>query len=481
MSYNLGKAKHVFLDWHFIEPGYGVAWGGEKPTSWEMPSGIRLTVHPPTISSAPIVIADRPWESFINVYATLLSENGLHRLYYESHYHAPNGEEHNDLKGVLAYAESRDGVDWIKPKIGGVSFQGSTDTNLIFGGDVSLGRGGHGAGVFKDPSAPPEERYKLVHMAHVDGKQCVCGAVSEDGLHWKALEKPLITGYMSDTQTIIAFDEQKGCYVGYFRGWIGYERGKYHGRRTIAYAESDTFETWPIPETIVAPDVHDNPDTDIYTNAYTRWPGTVDAHLMFPAMYERSADVLEVHMFTSRDGLHWQRPLRKPIVGRGAASSGWEGGVYAGCGLITMPTGEWALPISPKWHTHNELHFRQAYPEDPPDRGHIRLALWRPDGFTSLDAPVEGRCTTIPFTFSGSQLKVNACTQFGGDIAFELVKADGEQIPGFTFDECDALSGDGPQHIVAWNGKSDVSAWIGQEMRLRLRMRRASLYALQFI
>ena len=481
MIMKLGAAKQVFVDWDLIEPGYGVAWGGEKPQPWEVPAGIRLAVHPPRIDETPLVWPDRPWESFINAYTTLFEDDGRYRLYYECYHYPSVQSEGDDLKAMLAYAESTDGVNWVKPTIGTVSVDGSTENNLVFGRELSRGRGAHGASVFKDPSAAPAERYKLVHMGKENGQLCVFGAVSPDGLIWTSLEKPLIVGFMSDTQTVMAYDAEKGRYVGYFRGWSGLEHGKWHGRRAIAYAESDTFESWPIPQNIVTPDVHDDPDTDIYTNAYTRWPDAENAHLMFPALYKRTADLCEVHLMTSRNGQNWQRPSRKPIVGRGEPNSGWEGGVYAGCGLITTPAGEWALPLGPKWHTHNQGHFPEGRPANPPNRGYTCLAVWRKDGFMSLEASVEGKCTTVPFVMDGGTLQINAWTQFGGEIRFELAKATGEPLPGFTFEENDALSGDAPAHIVTWCGQSDLSALAGEELRMRLRMTRARLYAFQFV
>ena len=479
MPYDIADKKQVFIDWDLIEPGYGVAWGG-KATSWEMPHGVRIAVHPPRIDPQPIVECDRPWESTINVYSTLFEDEGRYRLYYEPHYHK-TVDQPSDLKAMMAYAESTDGVNWVKPTIGLVSFQGSTDNNLVYGLEPALGRGGHGATVFKDPSASADERYKLVHMGQKKGELCVFGAVSPDGLRWKALQEPLIRDYMSDTQTVVAFDQEKGCYVGYFRGWKGLEHGKWHGRRTIAYAETDRFESWPIPETIVAPDVHDAPSSDIYTNAYTRWPGAANAHLMFPAFYERSLDTLQVHVLTSRDGLHWERPSREPVIRDGEPGSDWEGGVYAGCGLISTQPGEWSLPVGPKWHTHNQGHFEEGRPAEPPHRGFLCRAIWRQDGFTSLEAETEGACTTIPLTYSGQQLQVNAWTRFAGELRIELATSSGEPVEGRTFADCDPISGDALNRTVTWNGKSDLAPWAGQTVRLRVRLRRARLHALQFV
>lgn len=483
MSHNLDNRKQVFIDWELIEPGYGVAWGhqvddpNKRPTASEMPYGVQISVHPPRIDSQPLVTTDRPWESFINAYSTLFADEGRFRLYYECHYKDDLTEEGHDLKAMLAYAESTDGVHWTKPNLGELSFQGSTENNLVFGLDRALGRGAHGATIFKDPNGTADQRYKLVHMGREAGESCVFGAVSPDGIHWTALGKPLLTGYMSDTQTVMRFDETKGCYVGYFRGWTG----QVHTRRTIAYAESKEFASWPTPQTIVAPDAADTADTDIYTNAYVPWPHGGNAHLMFPAFYHRVPDTVDIHILTSRDGTQWQRPLREPLVSAGEPGSNWEGGVYAGCGLAELTPGEWSLPIGPKWHTHNQGHYLEGRPANPPDQGYLCRAIWRSDGFTSLEAPVQGGCTTRPLAFRGSQLQVNVWTRFGGEVRIELAEASGAPIPGYAFDDCDPITGNAPCHVVAWHSNGDLTALRGQSLRMRFFLRRARLHALQFV
>ena len=62
MTYELGDNKHVFINWDLVEPGYGVAWGGSAPTSWEVPRGIQLVVHPPRLDTQPLVQSEYPWE-----------------------------------------------------------------------------------------------------------------------------------------------------------------------------------------------------------------------------------------------------------------------------------------------------------------------------------------------------------------------------------------------------------------------------------
>ena len=494
-TYNLGNRKHVFIDWDLIEPGYGVSWGGERPVSRETPFGVRIAVHMPRIEPEPLVSPDRPWESSMVGYSTLFEDEGRYRLYYEAHYQG-EGEEYGDYGAMLAYAESTDGVNWVKPTIGTVDFHGSTDNNLVYGLELSKGRGAHGATVFMDPSAPSEEKYKMVHSGRENGRRFVFGAVSPDGLRWTPIEEPLINDYMSDTQTVVRFDPEKERYMGYFRGWSAHGT-RVHGHRTIAYAESDRFESWPRPEQLVAPDMHDGPDTDIYTNACTPWPGA-DAYLMFPTFFQRRLDTTEVHMMTSRDGLHWERPTRRPVVPSGEPGSDSEGGVYAGCGLVSLQPGEWSLPIFPTLITHNQSEFSAELRSSGPHQGYLCRAVWRQDGFTSLEAETEGECTTMPFTFTGSRLEVNGWTRFGGELRVELADPSGESkgsntllktsgpkvaepAAGRTLEECDPISGDALKGTVTWNGESDLSAWAGKPVRLRLKMRRARLYAIQFV
>lgn len=487
-AFHLGSRKHVFIDWDLIEPGYGLSFGGARPESWELPRGLRLTTHLPRIDPNPLVVADTPLEvgnalSGLGVYHTLFEDEGLYRLYYDLG-EVEDDEADKDLgtNRVLAYAESADGVDWVKPSLGTVTARGSRDNNLVFGLDASPGRDAHGAMVFKDPSAGDDARYKLISIGSYEGRFCVYGAVSHDGLRWRTIDKPLIYNYLNDVQTSARFDPEKGRYVGYFRGWTAHEHGTSHARRSITYAETDDFEHWPRPELLVAADVHDGPDTDIYTNSYSPWPDA-DAHLMFPAFYHRSGDFTDVQMMTSRDGVRWERPLRQPVIQGGEPGAYSEGGVYAGCGLVSLRPGEVSLPFAPRRSSHNRLFFDNSQPEEG-----ILTATWRQDGFMSLETESTGECTTLLVDFTGSRLELNSWTRFGGEIRVEMADASNDNrrvhapaIAGRSFEDCDPITGDHLSHAVTWKGESDVSPWAGRTVRVRLRLRRARLYAMQFV
>ena len=414
-----GDKKQVFIDWQLIEPGYGVAMKRKEPKAWEIPVGVRIVAHKPRIDWTPLVSPENPWEASIGSHTILFEDEGRYRLYYRCR--AGNADNESPSGTMLAYAESDDGLKWVKPNIGTVSFDGSTENNLVYALDVAKGRAVISPSVFKDLSARPDERYKLVYRDLEDGVDHIYGAVSPDGLHWKTLDEPLLSGYHSDTQNTVLFDSDRGKYVGYWRGWTSYERvsteggqtfvdssGRVeswpllHGRRTIAYAETDRFDRWPEPVHIVATRPTDDPDVDIYTNAYTPWP-EADAHLMFPTFYLRTPDTTEVHMMTSRDGLHWERHIDGPVISGKELGGDTEGGVYAGVGIVSFNPGEWSVPISPQAKTHN-----QGDKGNPKHKGYVCLATWRQDGFVSLEAESEGRCASVPIKFQGGRLQVNA-------------------------------------------------------------------------
>ena len=486
--YDLRGRKHVFCDWALVEPGYGVVWGGAKDGGWEMPYGVRISSHVPRIDPEPLIPTEYPYEMSVGGMMTVFEDEGRFRLYYTGHYGGTNPEdEYDPRRHVLAYAESDDGVTWTKPSVGSVEFEGSKDNNIVFD-DIGT--------VFKDPSAPADERYKLIYQYKKEGGDRVLGAVSPDGLRWTRLEQPLLTGYVSDTQIVAKFDEEQGKYIGYFRGWDRHEHGRYHGRRNISIAETETFGSWPAPRPIVTPDVQDGPDVDIYTNAYSPWPGGADAHLMFPVFYHRRLDVTQLHMMTSRDGLNWERHARKPMVPTaepgtsGNPGLDWHTGVYAGCGVISPRPDEHSLLFHPSATSHNNLlRTREGYLQDVvDDLGYICRATWRKDGFTSIETETKGAFTTYPLVFTGSTLKVNAWTRFRGEIRVEVADASVETrpqpavpIPGRTLADCDTLTGDILDGTVTWNGESDLSAWSGKQVRLRVEMTRARIHALEFV
>ena len=109
-------------------------------------------------------------------------------------------------------------------------------------------------------------------------------------------------------------------------------------------------------------------------------------------------------------------------------------------------------------------------------RGSLRL-----DGFVSVHAGYTGgQFLTKPFRFAGRELVVNFSTSTVGSLRVEIRDQAGEPLPGFTLADCPEIYGDAIEQAVKWKGGSDVSALAGQTVRLRMVLKDADLYSIQF-
>ncbi len=65
-------------------------------------------------------------------------------------------------------------------------------------------------------------------------------------------------------------------------------------------------------------------------------------------------------------------------------------------------------------------------------------------------------------------------------MAVEIQDAEGKPLPGFTLDDCKAISYDDIDRVIAWKGGSDVSALAGKPIRLRWVLRDADVFSFRF-
>ncbi len=437
-----------FLDWYGVYAGR-VGYGQDGRARIDgAPQGVRLSVQQAE-KSEPVLVQDRPWET--NFWcATVLCEEGRYRMWYN----AGSVAGHRDSEGrSMCYAESEDGFHWMKPALGLYPFQGSKANNIVlpYRGDVGS--------VLRDPDAPDGERYKMIYDARVAGRLVVRGAVSPDGIRWTMIEEPILD-MPCDTMNTACYDEDRGHYVGHFRVSDG-------GRRCIGMSETEDFRHWPLPRIVLQPDPQDPPTDDLYTNAYSPYPGA-KYYLMFPSVYHRTRDTLDIQLAVSRDGCRWVRPERRPIIPVGPEGSGEEGRVYAGPGLIPLGEERWGLIYTGHYTRHNE----------PWGIGQCRWAMWLKDRLVALEAPVEGQVQLLPRECRGDRLVLNYQTEPHGWVRAELIR-EREHVPleGYSIDECDPLQGDGLAKTVTWQGNADLSALKGVKVSVRIRMAWAKVFS----
>jgi len=393
-------------------------------------------------------------------YFNFFEDEGCIRMYYRGYASDIADQEQQTVN----YAESTDGVHFTRPKLGIYTFEGSTDNHIVY-----QGHEGHNFCIFRDgnPACPPEQRYKAV----AGEWQKLYGFVSPDGLHWRKIrEEPLDVTGAFDSLNVPFWDERLGCYRLFSRFFLP------PFTRCIQSAVSEDFIHWsdPIP--------HEYADMAVeqyYTNATIPCPGAEHILLSFPKRFipertkinggedylEPSEGISDAVFMASRDGVHWQR-FREAWVRPGLDERNWtHRNNMVARGIISTSEREWSLYISEhyEWKT-NRLR---------------RLAI-RPFGFVSLHADFDrGTCITHPLTFTGARLHLNYATSAAGSLRVEVQEDDGTPIPGFRLRDMAPLFGDELDSVVQWKG-GDLSALQGKPVRLKMELKDADLYAIQF-
>lgn len=491
-----------FMDWYGVWPSHRKLEADGTRWSQDPPQGVRLSIEPAQVS--PVFFApERPWEQGANLHLhTLLHEEGRYRLWYGASQAADPAERY------VCYAESEDGFSWQRPELGLVEYRGSRRNNLLCAGqDHYLGA------VFRDPSAPPEERYKAIdargtywregrpdpsldsarfkellialdlggvppeeRRKRLEIRQAVCASVSPDGLRWRNLEEPILDvgNTALDTHNLCTFDPHEGKYVAYLRGHL--ER-----RRLVRRAEGRDFRRLEAPRPCLMCDPQDPIDDDIYTSCYCPYPGGQRLYLMFPSVYHRLASTVDIQLALSRDSYTWQRPERAPIIDRRCGEVEYNC-LYASPELIAPGDGTWRLAFAGMCHPHDFRDRGAPYPQD----GEWRWAQWGEDRLAGLEAGGEGRVTLVQRRCAGRQLRLNYRTERGGWIKAELVQTPGtppkpvEALPGFSLEEAEPLCGDKLWEAAHWKGNSSLETLKGREVSVRLHLHRAEVFAISW-
>ncbi|OYW18040.1 MAG: hypothetical protein B7Z55_11400 [Planctomycetales bacterium 12-60-4] len=271
----------------------------------------------------------------------------------------------------------------------------------------------------------------------------------------------MITEGAFDSQNLAFFDPQIGQYREYHRTFV-------NGVRAIMTGTSKDFVTWTDP--VLLEYQAGIPDQQLYTNAvqpYWRAP-----HLLmgFPTRFlPNEGQRVEPTLMTSRDGLHFHRWLDPVIPESAPEDRGGNRSNYMAWGLVEIP----GRP------GHLSVYATEAYYTGPDSR--VRRFEYRKDGFVSVRAGAQGgELHSKLLKFQGSQLNLNFTTGDEGTVRVELQDADGKLIPGYTLVDCEPLSGDQLDQVVSWKSGSDVSQLAGRSVHLRIVLKNADLYAIQF-
>jgi len=459
-SINVGKNIQLFVDDYLIDSKKNLA----------------LKIHD-LITRETALELDAPWEGVTCDYHTVFQDGKIFRMYYRGSslpgYTIDSMLSLNEkvIKShpeVMCYAESEDGINWIKPSLGLFEFDGSKDNNIVWMSETC------DLVPFLDdnPDSKEDERYK----GTVWTKNSIFAVKSPDGLKWSLMtDKPILTDGPFDSQNVPMWDSFRSCYVIFTRGKIGQGGSFGGGYRWIRMATSENFLDW---SDLVSIETKGAPLEHLYTNGVVSYKRSPGLYLGFPRRFSPSRLPLEGSnwpgtsdsvFMSSRDGIRWDRRFLESFVRPGLDDRNWTSrNNLLSCGILETSNTELSMYI---------LRNRD-FPSCRFDRATIRL-----DGFVSINAGYgDGEMTTKLLQFSGENLYLNYSTSASGYIKVELQDSKGKFIEGYSIEDSIEIFGDKTEELVKWKNVTNLpidSIKLGQ-IKLRFILKDADIYSFKF-
>ena len=458
----LYPGKHLFVDDFLIESMLGAHRVLNQPEKQTVDSPLQFPF-------------DQPWEEKTGQPGSVVYDENNHRfrMYYTVH----PGET-----PLVCVLESSDGINWERPSLGLVEFDGSKDNNI-----TNLPPGN----VLWDPHET-DEAYRWKRIENIpsgvgpDGRRVWQALHSRDGYDWQHYPP----GPHNDQKQLFAFGSPAETFGGTIdpdARYVDYaQRGSSRRTRVLGRRDSSDFLNWSGLRTVIDQDLEDPPGTEFYGAGFdsaNRTDGGLHILLLYAfltdlsepyaikdavsywgagkgpkALPARIDGFVEIQLAVSRDTVSWKR-YRESFISRGKPGA-WDWGAIYAAGPIRHEDKLWFF-YNGSNITHNGRSPRLW--EKPYSGKKIwgkGLALLRPDGYVSVEADsyTPGILTTHRFRQeSGGTIGVNVDAS-AGELRYEMLEDTGKPIPGFTIADCDPIRADTLDGTLSWNG---VQGWPG--------------------
>ncbi|MES2694685.1 MAG: hypothetical protein V4773_14515 [Verrucomicrobiota bacterium] len=443
---------------------------------------LRIEMHAPEkYSGNPVLGRGKSGEAdswAIHFYGSVIRVDGKFRMWYVGTGDERGQNTHHDtsLWRVL-YAESTDGVNWVRPKLGMVDYRGNKQNNIMrldpFMGTINIK-------VLHEPEDPdPTRRYKMVTHAHWMKGDARHGTLapygSADGLNWKLLvditpdkhtEMPRDKLLLPD----VHFEPAGGLYK-----WDGfyYATGQnpipaarhYYSRIARAYRSSD-FVEWSQTSNINflrhmqyvdkysrgndGKQTHEGISVwnrgNVLLGMYGQWEGAKS----WPGITINQGFVV------SNDGLNFREPVQEWLFMKVGPDGTWdEGGLMQGQGFENVGDKTYI------YYGSGDLRTWTAYKKPIPPRGSVGLATVPRDRLGDLrvyDTQGEGASEFVTNDVAAKagatqRLYINA-DGLGADakLKIELLTHEERPIPGYSGANAAVITRNGFQTPVSWKG-----------------------------
>ena len=440
-----------------------------------------LTMHSPRKHSQnPLVKLGSPGEPdewSVQFYGSIIRHQGKFKLWYV----AADEEAfdfYKDKRGFYgwqpAYAESEDGINWVKPKLGLVEYKGSKDNNLVLLEPPGV-MGLHLA-VLHEPEDPdPSRRFKMMlYVRWAEGDTSV-PLFSEDGHRWQLGVAARFENYKLMTEDLVLpaqHFEQGGLYkwkgLYYLPGqqlrpWVWLPNGQAAGRLMTIFRSPDLIH-WSDTRTLAfvrhgyrsAPagqgeEAHEPAGVwnrgNVLLATYGLWHGA-------PKPQDRSMDL---GFLISNDGLHFREPEPDFVfISRGPDGSWDQGGLIHGQGYEQVDDETFI------YYGHWDLRLGTDYRP----RGGLGLVTLEQDRFGSLSLkdPIKpAALVTNSMRVAGTaRVYFNASgVSKRGWFKVELLDAREKPLLGYSGEVAALVRRSGLRVPVSWEGRDGISGLDG--------------------
>ena len=476
-------------------------------------------VEPATPDPAnPLIEPEMPWDQgAVFAHGTFLKDptDGLWKGW---HVCTPSEGRNFEAYRRLCYSESEDGVNWTRPELDLNSYEGHPKTNIIF--DFDSGGSSQYASVIVHPDAEPDQRYEMfiirapsrrpqnLGSGWIPGLPREPGADSHpyatyryrspDGIHWTAVEGPLLRIMAVGDRLIMPYTtpmggaDQASYYLledGTYElmqkvgtemhpgGYVPYDCFFPYGRRVLARRTSPDGSNWTPPEVIVEPDWKDPHDQQFME----LMPHTVrGGYIGLLCCYNVREQTIDWQWAGSQDRRIWNRPSRRPTLPN-APLGDYGGGMLWPTHQLIEDGDRIYMYYSGLEGVHGDVYSIE--PSLKTFYGAICRASWEKDRYwaavSATGGPEPAVFTTNVLSVGGKRLALNAATSTvkEGELTAELVDASGNVIEGFSASDYQPWHGDSKSQPVRWTG-GDVCPVDNAAVRFSLQ--RSRLYGFAF-
>ena len=430
------------------------------------------------------------------IYGSVLHIDGRFRMWYLGMFEETWDPATTGWWRPMCYAESEDGVHWVKPSLGLVELHGSRENNicLIEPAGSALARVNDFLSVMHDPEDPdPDRRYKVAYIAHIpwdefpggvrqiqrESRVCsmVC-ATSPDGLRWRVLGDRPCVAEKFEVSSLYRFGEFYYAGGQQITPWCRLPGGRTCGRVMSVYRSPD-LRTWSTakqigfsrPGQLTDPPIAGR-QTHMGAGVWNRGNVLVGLYGMWqdgPPQRPEGAPHLwgtrvDLGLVTSDDGVHWREPVPDFRVIEHGSEGEWDsaaltqGHAFANVGDQTYI-----------WYAHWDCEWQGRLQA-------VGLATMRRDGFGHLslrhpDMPGHAVTCLVDPGRQGARLLVNVDgVSVGQPLRVELLDAQDRPLPGYSGPDAALVTEPGVRQEVRWPGAPDQSLTPPEPFAVKLEL-----------